>query len=72
MSSGVVEFDAGPFDDRFHHVNDWVPQRLVTATGETLYRAERFTQLGGTTGVRGPFRHGTADRCVAWPTVDLS
>ena len=28
-----VEFDAGAFDDGFHHVDDWVPQRLVTATG---------------------------------------
>ena len=24
-----VELDAGPFDDGFHHVDDWVPQRLV-------------------------------------------
>ena len=28
-----VELHAGPFDDGFHHVADWVPQRLVTATG---------------------------------------
>src|SRR5262245_23546619 len=28
-----VEVDAGPFSDGFHHVDDWVPQRLVTATG---------------------------------------
>ena len=28
-----VEIDAGPFSDGFHHVEDWVPQRLVTATG---------------------------------------
>ena len=28
-----VEVDAGPFDDGFDHVDDWVPQRLVTATG---------------------------------------
>jgi predicted metalloenzyme YecM len=28
-----VELDAGPFGDGFHHVDDWVPQRLVTATG---------------------------------------
>ncbi len=29
-----VELDAGrPFDDGFHHVDGWVPQRLVTATG---------------------------------------
>ena len=27
-----VELDAGPFPDGFHHV-DWVPQRVVTATG---------------------------------------
>jgi predicted metalloenzyme YecM len=27
-----VESDAGPFEG-FHHVDDWVPQRLVTATG---------------------------------------
>jgi len=31
-----VELDAGPFDDGFHHVHDWVPQRLVTATGPNL------------------------------------
>ena len=28
-----VELHAGPFDHGFHHVVDWVPQRLVTATG---------------------------------------
>ena len=28
-----VELDAGPFGEGFHHVDDWVPQRLVTATG---------------------------------------
>src|SRR5689334_21069137 len=28
-----VEIDAGPFADGFHHVDDWVPQALVTATG---------------------------------------
>ena len=28
-----VELDAGPFKDGFHHIEDWVPQRLVTATG---------------------------------------
>jgi predicted metalloenzyme YecM len=28
-----VEVDAGPFAEGFHHVDDWVPQRLVTATG---------------------------------------
>jgi predicted metalloenzyme YecM len=28
-----VELHAGPFDDGFHHVDDWEPQRLVTATG---------------------------------------
>ncbi len=28
-----VESDAGPFKAGFHHVDDWVPQRLVTATG---------------------------------------
>ena len=28
-----VELDAGPFRDGFHHVDDWVPQQLVTATG---------------------------------------
>jgi predicted metalloenzyme YecM len=29
----AVEVDGGTFDDGFHHVDDWVPQRLVTATG---------------------------------------
>ena len=28
-----VELDAGAFGDGFHHVDDWVPQRFVTATG---------------------------------------
>jgi predicted metalloenzyme YecM len=28
-----VELGAGPFSDGFQHVDDWVPQRLVTATG---------------------------------------
>ena len=28
-----VEIDGGGFEDGFHHVDDWVPQRLVTATG---------------------------------------
>ena len=28
-----VELHAGPFEDGFHHVDDWVPQRVVTATG---------------------------------------
>jgi len=39
-----VELDAGPFDDGFHHVDDWVPQRLVTATARTPCRAERRPQ----------------------------
>ena len=28
----VVELEGARFD-RFHHVEDWVPQRIVTATG---------------------------------------
>jgi predicted metalloenzyme YecM len=28
-----VELFEGPFRDGFHHVDDWAPQRLVTATG---------------------------------------
>ena len=28
-----VELDGGEFSPGFHHVPDWVPQRLVTATG---------------------------------------
>jgi predicted metalloenzyme YecM len=28
-----VELFEGPFEDGFQHVDDWVPQRLVTATG---------------------------------------
>ena len=28
-----VEVGAGPFGDGFHHVDDWVPQQFVTATG---------------------------------------
>lgn len=28
-----VELGAGPFQPGFHHVDDWQPQRLITATG---------------------------------------
>jgi predicted metalloenzyme YecM len=28
-----VEIDGGVFENGFHHVGEWVPQRLVTATG---------------------------------------
>jgi len=28
-----VEAQAGPFEDGFHHVKDWEPQQLKTATG---------------------------------------
>jgi predicted metalloenzyme YecM len=28
-----VELYSGPFEDGFQHVDDWLPQRLVTATG---------------------------------------
>jgi predicted metalloenzyme YecM len=28
-----VESATGPFEDGFHHVDGWLPQRLVTATG---------------------------------------
>ncbi len=28
-----VEMDGYPFEDGFHHVDGWMPQRLVTATG---------------------------------------
>jgi predicted metalloenzyme YecM len=28
-----VELYSGPFEDGFQHVDDWAPQRLVTATG---------------------------------------
>ena len=28
-----VELDGGEFSEGFHHVQGWVPQRLVTATG---------------------------------------
>jgi hypothetical protein len=28
-----VELDGGAFSAGFHHVEDWIPQRLVTATG---------------------------------------
>ena len=32
LKASVEVFD-GPFGDGFQHVDDWVPQRLVTATG---------------------------------------
>ena len=28
-----VELETGPFGEGFHHVDNWVPQRIVTATG---------------------------------------
>jgi hypothetical protein len=28
-----VELYGGRFDDGFHHVESWIPQRIVTATG---------------------------------------
>jgi hypothetical protein len=28
-----VEVFEGPFKEGFHHVDHWVPQQLVTATG---------------------------------------
>jgi predicted metalloenzyme YecM len=33
-----VELDGGRFDDGFHHVDHWVPQKLVTATGPNPLR----------------------------------
>ena len=33
-----VELDSGPFEGGFHHVDDWIPQRLVTATGPNPLR----------------------------------
>ena len=32
LRASVEQFE-GPFQDGFHHVEDWLPQRLVTATG---------------------------------------
>jgi predicted metalloenzyme YecM len=29
----LIELIEGPFPEGFHHVDDWAPQRLVTATG---------------------------------------
>lgn len=28
-----VELEVGPFENGFHHVDDWMPQQIVTATG---------------------------------------
>ena len=33
LRASVELFDGRQFADGFHHVSDWVPQRLVTATG---------------------------------------
>jgi predicted metalloenzyme YecM len=33
LRASVELFEGRPFEDGFHHVDDWVPQRLVTATG---------------------------------------
>jgi predicted metalloenzyme YecM len=33
LQESVEEFEGRRFEDGFHHVEDWVPQRLVTATG---------------------------------------
>jgi predicted metalloenzyme YecM len=36
-----VEAQAGPFPAGFHHVENWEPQRLVTATGPGLIKGTR-------------------------------
>ena len=33
LQESVEQFEGRRFEDGFHHVEDWVPQRLVTATG---------------------------------------
>ena len=33
VNGKAVEIDADRVIEGFHHVEDWVPQRLVTATG---------------------------------------
>ena len=33
LRASVELYEGRPFEDGFHHVDDWVPQRLVTATG---------------------------------------
>ena len=33
LRASVELYEGRRFDDGFHHVDDWVPQRLVTATG---------------------------------------
>ena len=33
LRASVELYEGKPFDEGFHHVDDWVPQRLVTATG---------------------------------------
>ena len=33
LQASVELFEGHTFLDGFHHVDDWVPQRLVTATG---------------------------------------
>jgi predicted metalloenzyme YecM len=38
-----VELDAGPFDDGFHHFDDWVPPRLATATGPNPVPGSRIS-----------------------------
>ena len=46
-----VELDGHQFEDGFHHVEDWVPQRLVTATGPnpgvTDRTSSEFTTTSG-------------------------
>jgi len=44
-----VELDAGLFDDGFHHVDDWVPKRLVTATGPNALARSATPELGDRT-----------------------
>jgi hypothetical protein len=33
LQASVEKFEGGAFKPGFHHVEGWVPQRLVTATG---------------------------------------
>ena len=58
-----VEFDAGPFADGFHHVDDWVPQRLVTASGPNPLPAmtDLREECEGSAGGADPGRWLTGD-----------
>lgn len=67
-----VELDAGAFTEGFHHVEGWIPQRVVTATGpnplsrQPLAVARRHDTTSGTR--RSRVDHAETPRRNVWTT----